>query len=140
MLPNYARPAFDPEAAKKLQKGTPRKLVTDAAKAKVGTTDKQQRAKCHVRSGGRCEVWSVIYTAPGSPRVRVFGRCPRRVSQNHHLLGGIGRRNKGRSILAEHRLDVCEPCHKDLTGNVLTAVDGTLKENAATVRYERRKA
>jgi hypothetical protein len=65
-------------------------------------------------------------------------RCQRRASENHHLIGGIGRRNKGRSILAEHRLDVCQRCHEEITGRVLVpCVEQKDAEWAATVRYER---
>ena len=106
-------------------KPRPRLLEQREAKATVTTTDRKERATCHRRSGGRCEV--------------IVGRtrCPRRVAENHHLIGGIGRRNRGRSILAAHRLDTCATCHSELTGNVLVPVDGTQREAAATVRYQR---
>ena len=64
-------------------------------------------------------------------------RCKQRAVENHHLIGGIGRRNQGRSILAKHRLDVCKVCHAEITNHVLVPVDGTKKDDAATVRYER---
>jgi hypothetical protein len=147
MLPNYERPRFDPELAKRLQKPAPQRLVKGAAKATVSTTDKKERAKCRERSGGQCEVWETFMpifafdktTMKEVPPSLMVKRCKRRASENHHLIGGIGRRNKGRSILAAHRLDTCGRCHKDITGNVLVSLDGTKKEDAATVRFERRK-
>jgi hypothetical protein len=129
-LPNYARPDFSP-----VEKPTPRKLVKDTAKATVRTTDRAERKRCHARSQGRCEVREHFRAGAGA-WVSVF-RCIRRASENHHLIGGRGRRNKGPSILAAHRLDVCQRCHADITGKVLVPVDGTKKEDAATVRYSR---
>lgn len=125
--PNYERPAFSP-----VEKPVPHKLLKDKAKAAVKTQDQQERDKCHDRSGGRCEVFIL---APGQG----FFRCDRRVKENHHLKGGIGRRNRGASLLAAHRLDTCTRCHDDITGKVLVPVDALKKEDAATVRYERRK-
>jgi hypothetical protein len=141
--PNYARPAFSPQP-----KDPPHRLVKEDAKATVRTTDSKERAACHGRSGGRCEVWETVIplfvfdakTMRQKPVVGVMVvRCKRRATENHHLIGGSGRRNKGRSILAAHRLDTCEKCHKDITGNVLVPLDGTVKEDAATVKYQRIK-
>lgn len=120
------------EAIRPQPKPAPKLLAKRKAKASVETTDRTERQKCHARSGGQCEVYET------SPVMRgVAMRCERRARQNHHLIGGIGRRNRGRSILAAHRLDTCDRCHEDITGNVLVPVDGTKKEHAATVRYER---
>ena len=47
-------------------------------------------------------------------------------------------KNKGKSILAEHRLDVCHDCHVEITNHVLVpCVPLPDRERAATVRYER---
>lgn len=109
--------------------------------AAVEKQDRLERAKCRQRSGGRCEVIEsrLIWGIPGAERERSARRCARRASQNHHLIGGSGRRNKGKSILAAHRIDTCDRCHDDITGHVLVPVDGTQKEDAATVQYERHK-
>lgn len=113
-----------------LPKPRPRLLDKRDARAAVADIDRRERAKVRARSGGQCEM-----------RMRgTFGvyRCPRHASENHHLIGGIGRRNKGRSILAEHRLHLCAACHTDITGNVLVPdVDRPGAECAATVRYAR---
>lgn len=105
--------------------------------AELRQEDKKQRAVCRMRSGGQCEVRTVYYM-DGRP-TKLMGRCVRRVSHNHHLLSGIGRRNKGRSLLAAHRLDVCDECHRDIHGHVLVpCVPQAQAERADSVRYERR--
>lgn len=117
-------------------KPRPRLLDKRDAKAAVTEIDKKQRAICLERSMGFCEVLEASGRHPWPQRG--FQRCGRRATQNHHLLGGIGRRNKGRSILAEHRLDVCDRCHEEITGKVLVpCVEQSKAERAATVRYER---
>jgi len=119
-------------------KPAPRLLDKRKAKADVAAMDKKQRAVCKARSGGYCEVLVVSGLHPWAGRG--FTRCHHRATENHHLIGGIGRRNKGRSILAEHRLDVCGYCHEEITGKVLVpCVEESKREQAATVRYERRK-
>jgi hypothetical protein len=140
--PNYVRPAFSPAP-----KGDPARLVKQDKKAAIATTDKREREKCHDRSGGRCEVMETIVplfvfdaqTLEQKPVQIMAVRCKRRAAENHHLIGGTGRRNKGRSILAAHRIDTCLRCHGDITGNVLVPLDGTKQEDAATVVYERKK-
>ena len=127
-MANYSRPDFSP-----VPKGDPRIVAKQAREALVETQDKKERAKCRARSKGRCEV----YRAYVGPSGYVFSRCLHPARENHHLIGGSGRRNKGKSILAEHRLDVCEKCHYDITNKLLVPVDGTKKEHAATVRYAR---
>lgn len=108
-------------------KPRPRLLEQRAVKADRDKVDRQERQKCRQRSGGRCEVKELG-----------FGRCPHRATENHHLVGGIGRRNRGRSILSQHRLDVCADCHREITGHVLVpAVDEQRRELAGEVRYER---
>lgn len=105
------------------------KLLDKRQKAsQIGEIDRRQRSLCHQRSGMKCEVFTEL------------GRCGRRVSENHHLIGGIGRRNRGKSLLAAHRLDCCDRCHSDITGHVLVPV-GTPeeRESAALVRFERRR-
>lgn len=120
-------------------KPRPKLLEIRVVKSGIAAVDRRERAKCRRRSGGQCEVIEIVRQRDAVTGLRrtAFLHCARRVSENHHLIGGIGRRNRGRSILAAHRLDVCQRCHEDITGNVLVPVDGTKKEHAATVRYER---
>lgn len=116
-------------------KPRPKLLDKRQAKADVDRIDKQERTKCRARSGGRCEVRVVRILYDGHPGAI---RCTEVVRENHHLIGGIGRRNRGRSILAAHRLDVCTRCHAEITGRVLVpCVTQAKAECAATVRYER---
>ena len=119
-------------------KPRPKLLDTREANAQIAATDRAERQKCKQRSDGQCEVVERIPGWP-NPNAWIPRRCRRRSSQNHHLIGGSGRRNTGRSILAEHRLDVCDACHQAITNHVLVPIDGTQKDDAATVRYERRR-
>lgn len=113
-------------------KPSPKLLDKRQQAADLARIDREQRAICRVRSGGHCEVLVVLPWGPVT-------RCDRRATENHHLLGGIGRRNKGRSLLAAHRLDVCQPCHEEITGHVLVpCVEQQDAERADSVRYERR--
>lgn len=116
-------------------KPSPRLLDKRKAQADVAKVDREQRAICKARSKGQCEV-RVCYYANGLATKQTW-RCPRRDMQNHHLISGIGRRNVGRSLLAIHRLQVCDTCHRGITGKILVPVDGTKKDDAAAVRYER---
>ena len=126
------------DLAARLKKPRPTLLDKQDKDSAVDAKDRIERKKCKARSGGRCEV---IERIPGwpNPNAWIPRRCWRRSSQNHHLIGGSGRRNKGKSILAEHRLETCDRCHDEITNHVLVPVDGTLKEDAATVKYERVK-
>jgi hypothetical protein len=121
-----------------LPKPRPNLLDKRQAKADAARVDREQRAICWARSGGYCEV---LVASGLHPWVgRGFTRCHHRATENHHLIGGIGRRNVGRSRLAEHRLHVCAYCHEEITAHVLVpCVDEAQRERAATVRYERRK-
>jgi hypothetical protein len=104
-------------------KGKPKALAKREQASAIEAKDKTENAKAKARANGRCEV--------------IVGdvRCRNRDSQTHHLLGGIGRRNKGNSILAEYKIRVCDDCHSLLTGNILQAT--TAEHTAATVRYRR---
>lgn len=95
--------------------------------------DGAERAKCHKRSKGACEVkW---FPVPGG---RILYACTNLATENHHLLSGRGMRNRGQSILAEHRLDCCRDHHQEITGHVLQPI-GPGRYDAATVAYERVK-
>jgi RNase P subunit RPR2 len=64
-------------------------------------------------------------------------RCTRKDSQTHHLKGGIGRRNRGVSILADWKLRTCDQCHTDITGKILKPT--TAEADAHTIKYWRAK-
>lgn len=114
-------------------KPKPRLLDKRAAKAEIDKTDREESAKARRRANGRCEVIEFVGFDPwGQPE---FRRCGRRDSQTHHLKGGIGRRNRGDSILAIFKLRTCDRCHPEITGHVLKPM--TAEHTAETVRYER---
>ncbi len=116
-------------------KPKPRLLEKRERKAKLDAQDRAERKKCRARSAGRCEVLEVgVYPEGSAIRVK---RCARRASQNHHWLGGVGRRNKGASLLFSHRLDVCDLCHKEIEHAVLQPVDPEKATMAKTVTYWR---
>jgi hypothetical protein len=118
---DYSQLAFPKSRVKALDKADKQK----ALKAK----DKAENAKAKKRACGRCEVWE----QSGHWRAR----CMDKDTETHHLIGGIGRRNKGKSILAEYKLRVCKECHAAITANVLKPT--TAEHDASTVRYWRAK-
>lgn len=129
--------AFADQAAK-LRKPRPKLLSKREAKANVAKEDRAENAKVKARSKGQCEV---LYQRREviDGKVRAERRCARRAGHIHHLIAGIGRRNIGESIKAPHKLHVCENCHIEIHGHVLTTVNEQDRYDAATVRYERQK-
>lgn len=118
-------------------KPRPKLLDKREAKSALAAQDRAERLICKQRSGGQCEVIVTRLTDPFWIVARIETRCRRRASQNHHLIGGIGRRNRGESLLAAYRIDVCDRCHDEITGHVLKPVNEVDRYEAATVRYER---
>jgi hypothetical protein len=108
-------------------KTRPRALEKADKDKAVAAMDKAENVKAKKRAKGTCEVRIVGVTAPW--------RCIRKDTQTHHLLGGIGRRNKGKSILADYKLRVCDLHHKEITANILRPT--TAEHDASTVRYWR---
>jgi hypothetical protein len=107
----------------------------DARKA-LEAKDKAESAKAKKRAKGRCEV-SGICIHPKTAWNTSPMRCHNKDTETHHLIGGIGRRNKGKSILAEYKLRVCKECHAAITGHVLRPT--TAEHTAHTVRFWRAK-
>ena len=124
MAIDYSGFAFPKGRVKALDKA-------DKAKA-IEAQDKKENAKAKKRAKGRCEVF---WTLPEYPIQPAHGRCYRKDTETHHLIGGIGRRNKGKSILAEYKLRVCSQCHQAITANVLRPT--TAEHDATTVRFWR---
>jgi len=105
------------------------KALDKADKVKaIEAQDKKENAKAKKRAAGMCEVVEVHGSSS-------YGRCGHKDTETHHLLGGIGRRNKGKSILAEYKLRVCSQCHQAITANILRPTTAT--HDAATVRFWR---
>lgn len=97
-------------------KPRPAKLERADRKTARARLDKAESAKVKARSGGRCEVVEISRTHHGY--ATYFDPCQRRAVHVHHMMGGIGTRGRGKSALATHKQHVCEPCHRDITGDV----------------------
>jgi hypothetical protein len=124
MAVDYTQFAYPKTRVKALEKA-------DKAKA-IEAQDRKENAKARKRAKGRCEVLTEAYCVG---RTVMCLKCPRKNAHVHHLISGIGRRNMGRSILAEHKLCVCEICHHDIHAKVLQPTTAT--DEAASVRYRR---
>lgn len=111
-----------------IAKPRPKLLERRERQAATATRDREENAKVRFRSGGQCEVVEMT---------RGLWRCSLRASHVHHLISGIGRRNVGKSILAAHKLHVCDRCHAEIHGHVLKPVNEYERYEANTVRYER---
>lgn len=109
-----------------IPKGTVTALDKAEARRELAKVDREENAKVRARAGGKCEVRDLHV------------RCWRKDVHTHHLLGGIGRRNKGKSILAAYKLRVCAICHADIHAKVLRPTTAT--HDAATVRYWRSRS
>jgi hypothetical protein len=108
-------------------------LKEDKTKA-IEAEDARESAKARARAKGQCEVQVRI---DGRSRKGVYARCTKKDTQTHHLIGGIGRRNRGASILAIKKLRVCDSCHDLITRKILKPTTG--EHDADTVRYVRSK-
>lgn len=114
-------------------KPRPAKLDRDAKRRQRQTEDERENRKVRARSGGRCEVMTVLRFESGA---RLGCRCARRASQIHHQIGGWGSRARGESLRAERKQHVCAECHSDITGHVLQRVGGVTPHYLDV--YERR--
>ena len=96
------------------------------------TIDRRESAKVRVRSGGQCEVWEHAG--------QVGARCQRRAVHVMHLIGGRGKRGRGISALAEHKLHGCATCHRaidgDIGGKTLKRIGGVIPRWTDTYRRE----
>lgn len=85
--------------------------------------ERAENMKVRARSGGQCEV------VLGEVRCRKAGR------DVHHLLGGHGRRGRGDSALATHKVHTCVDHHR-LMGLQWIEVTWTTPENpVGTIRF-----
>ena len=123
---NYEGFAFPKSRPKALDKADQRKAIE--------SQDKAENAKAKQRAKGRCEVVTVL---PSVGRKAVTQRCERKDVETHHLIGGIGRKNVGKSILADYKIRCCVECHSLITKNILKPT--TAEHDAYTVRYWRAK-
>jgi hypothetical protein len=110
-------------------KGRVKALDKQDKQAALEALDKKENAKAKKRAKGRCEVYAPVRG------LAYPARCIHKDVETHHLLGGIGRRNRGKSVLAEYKLRVCKECHTAITANILKPT--TAEATAETVRYWR---
>lgn len=118
-----------------IPKQRPKALDKAKADAELAKKDREENAKVKKRAKGQCEVrelWPLPCPVTQADR---YVRCPRPGCDPHHLIYGIGRRNKGKSILAAYKLWVCRQCHDDIGAKVLKPT--TAEHDAKTVRYWR---
>lgn len=104
-----------------LGKGTPKAVEKMQRTANRQASDESENVKVKARSGGRCEVkWF-------GRKARQVQRCPHAsVYGVHHMIFGNGKRARGKSILADHKQDVCRDCHALIHGHVLRRIGGDL--------------
>jgi hypothetical protein len=121
MAIDYSGFAFPKGRVKALDKADKQKAIE--------AKDRAENAKAKKRAGGRCEVLELV------GRNKAAFACPHKDTETHHLIGGIGRRNKGKSILAEYKIRVCKECHAAITANILRPA--TAEHDASTVRFWR---
>ncbi len=108
------------------------------ARAELDKQDKKENAKAKQRAKGGCEVIvSLMAPIKGDVTLAHSERCTRKDTETHHLIGGIGRRNKGKSLLADYKLRVCKECHDAITKHILRPT--TAVHDAHTVRYWRER-
>lgn len=120
-----------------LPKGRVKALLKEDKTKAIEKQDKAESAKAKKRAKGRCEVherWPLPNVLTGR---YPYVRCSHKDTDTHHLIGGIGRRNKGKSILADWKLRVCKECHDLITKHILRPT--TAEHDAHTVRYWRAK-
>jgi hypothetical protein len=117
-----------------IPKGRVKALLKEDKTKAIAAIDTLENAIAKVRAKGQCEVQVRI---DGRSRKGVYARCTKKDTQTHHLIGGIGRRNRGESIKAHKKLRVCDECHDLITRKILKPT--TAEHDADTVRYVRSK-
>ena len=81
-------------------KPLPQMLEREQRRARQRARECVENATVRQRSGGRCEV------------VLDDTRCRKAGREIHHLLGGHGRRGRGASVLATHKVHTCTRHHR----------------------------
>ena len=86
--------------------------------------DRLENAAVKKRSGGRCEV------------VLDGRRCRKAGREVHHLLGGHGRRGRGASALATHKVHTCVEHHRLMGLRWIEVTWATSENPVATIRFD----
>jgi len=119
-------------------KPRPHALVKRERKAAVSTQDRAENRNVRLRSDGRCEVVERFEHNYSDLLANLIFpcRCSRMATGTpHHLIGGFGRRNIGKSILAQWKLAVCRRCHDEITRHILVPLDP--RADALRIVYRR---
>lgn len=83
------------------------------------SADEAENQKVRARSKGQCEIREVVRAG-----FAMAVPCAHRACQIHHMIGGWGKRARGKSTLAEHKQHCCATCHREITGHVLKRIGG----------------
>ena len=106
----------------------PQVFARQARRACRQARERRENTTVRARSGGRCEV------------VLDGRRCRKAGREVHHLLGGHGRRGRGDSVRATHKVHTCVDHHR-LMGLRWIEVTWTTPEHPmATIRFEQVRA
>lgn len=107
-------------------KGRPRALDKAVRRKALEARDKRESDKARTRAAGRCEI-----------EVVGQGRCLRRDTETHHMVGGWGKRARGTSYLADRKQRVCVVHHGQITARLLRRIGSDVPHYTDT--YERLK-
>ena len=105
-------------------KPLPQMLEREERRARQRARERVENAKVRKRSGGRCEV------VLGDERCRKAGR------EIHHLLGGTGRRGRGASVLATHKVHACARHHRLIQLRWITATWTSPDAPVETIQFQ----
>ena len=105
-------------------KPLPQMLEREERRARQRARERVENAKVRRRSGGRCEV------------VLDDRRCRKSGREIHHLLGGHGRRGRGESLLATHKVHACAVHHRLMQLRWITAAWTTPDTPVDTIRFQ----
>ena len=105
-------------------KPLPQMLEREQRRARQRARERVENATVRRRSGGRCEV------VLGDQRCRKAGR------EMHHLLGGHGRRGRGESVLATHKVHACAHHHRLMQLRWIRTTWTTLDTPVDTIQFQ----
>ena len=114
--------AIAPELA--FPKPVPQVLERQQRRACQQARERRENLTVRQRSGGRCEV--VLGTT----------RCRKAAREIHHLLGGYGRRGRGDSALATHKVHSCVVHHRLMSLRWIAVTWTTPHNPVATIQFE----
>jgi hypothetical protein len=115
-------------------KGMTQRAYVKRKRSRKKATDYAENRKVKKRSGHVCEVKERGHMFPD-----YFFRCSQYAMPGvHHLIFGRGKRNVGRSILAECKIAICPVHSLEIHEHLLNPVEGCDPTLADSVRYERK--